>query len=100
MNARRSVSLSIFAFGFMILPSPSLSAVPLDSSSRQATKPIPTLTGEVSENGALLISEVDRKTYRVRNSDTLRHLEGEYVMLQARYLSARRQLYIPAVRTG
>jgi|SRR5271165_5615374 len=99
MQARRALSVSIFAFGFMILPTCSLSAPPQNSSSQPSSKQTLTLSGKVSEKGALLISETDKKTYRILNSDTLRHLEGEYVLLKARYLSAKGQLYVTAVRS-
>jgi hypothetical protein len=101
MNTRRALSVSVFAFGFIVFPATSLSA-PQNNSSAEPQAPAKqtfTLSGKVSEKGALLICEKDKKTYRVLNSDTLRHLEGEYVTLKARYLPAKGQLYITAVRS-
>lgn len=98
MKTRRALSVSIFAFSFMIFPNASLSA-PQSASAQPTPKQTLTLSGKVSEKGTLLISEIDQKTYRILNSDTLRHLEGEYVMLKARYLSAKGQLYVTAVRS-
>jgi hypothetical protein len=97
MKTRRAFSVSILAFSFMIFPSASLSA-PQSASAQPIAKQTLTLSGKVTEKGTLLISEIDQKTYRILNSDTLRHLEGEYVMLKARYLSAKGQLYVTAVR--
>lgn len=100
MNTRRALSVSVFAFGFMILPRVSLSAPQNTSAQPQPlTTQTLTLRGKVSEKGALLISESDQRTYRILNSDTMRHLEGQYVMLKARYLSAKGQFYVTAVRS-
>ena len=101
MNTRRAFSVSVFAFGFIVFPVASLSAPQNNSSAEPhaATKQTLTLSGKVSEKGALLICELDKKTYRVLNSETLRHLAGEYVTLKARYLPEKGQLYITAVRS-
>jgi hypothetical protein len=57
-----------------------------------------TLRGIVAEKGVVLHAETDQKIYRVLNSETLKHLEGQLVTLRARYLGEQGQLYVIAVR--
>jgi hypothetical protein len=38
--------------------------------------------------------------YKILNSETLRHLEGQYVAIKARFLSEKGVYYVTAVRAS
>ena len=98
MARRRFVSLAVLLVVFLLIPGLALSTPPQKTSSKPSARASLTLTGTVSEKGAVLLSSVDQKLYRVLNSETLKHLEGQLVTLKARILSENGKLYVEAVR--
>jgi hypothetical protein len=54
----------------------------------------------VAEKGAVLRCEADQKLYKILNSETLRHLEGQYVAIKARFLAEKGVYYVTAVRAS
>ncbi len=95
-------SLVLILSGLLVMPvgahgtpPPQTSATP--ASTKQA---LLTLSGKVTKQGAVLLCSADQKPYHVLNSEMLRHLEGEYVTLKARFLPEKGQLYVTAVRAS
>jgi hypothetical protein len=56
--------------------------------------------GIVAEKGAVLRCEADQKVYKILNSEMLRHLEGQYVAIKARFLAEKGVYYVTAVRAS
>ena len=98
MALGRIFSLALVSTALLFLPSLA-SSVPQQKPSAQTTdrQQTLTLTGTVSEKGALL-SCADQKLYHILNAETLKHLEGQLVTLKARFLAEKGQLYVTAVR--
>jgi hypothetical protein len=93
---RRTISTSLLLLGFVALAAPALSAPPPQKAS--APPSLLTLSGTVSKQGALLLCSADQKLYHILNSETLSHLEGQVVLLKARFIPQKGQLYVTAVR--
>jgi len=98
MCIRNIFSLALSPVALLLVPGLMIGVPPQDPSNKPSTKETLTLTGTVSEKGALLLAAVDQKIYRVLNSETLKHLEGQVVTLKARFLPEKGQLYVTAVR--
>jgi len=98
MAIRRIFSLALVSTALLLLPSPGFSAPQQQNSSGKTSEKQLTLTGMVSEKGALLLCAADQKLYHVLNAETLKHLEGQLVTLKARFLEEKGQLYVTAVR--
>jgi len=97
MCSRHILSLVLFPAALLLVPGLMLRVPPQDSSSEPSANEPLKLTGTVSKKGARLLSAAGRKIYHVRNSDALRHLEGQQVTLKARSLPEKGQLYVTAV---
>jgi hypothetical protein len=94
---RRAISTSLLLLGFVALAAPALSVPP----PQKAVRPTPsllTLSGTVSKQGAFLLYSADQKLYHILNSEALSHLEGVVVLLKARFIPQKDQLYVTAVR--
>ncbi len=94
-------TLLLILIGLLVLPMTAHGAPPQTVASPASSKQqLLTLTGKVTKKGALLLCTADQKLYQVLNSETLLHLEGEYVTLKARFLPEKGQLYVTAVRAS
>ena len=91
-------SLALSPAALLLVPGLMIGVPPQEPTTEASTKETHTLTGKVSEKGALLLSPADQKFYHVLNSETLQHLEGQLVTLTARFLPEKGQLYVTAVR--
>jgi hypothetical protein len=98
MTKARIASLALLLAAFLLIPGLAFSAPPQNPSGKASARQTLTLTGTVTEKGALLRASADQKLYRVLNSETLRHLEGQLVTLKARILPEKGLLYVEAVR--
>jgi len=98
MKSWRAISFAVLLFVFLLLPVLSLGTPPQNAATKPSAQQTLILTGKVSEKGAMVISSTDQKLYRVLNSETLKHLEGQLVTLKARLLPEKSQLYVEAVR--
>jgi hypothetical protein len=98
MNIRRVISTFFLLLGFVALAAPALSAPPQQNTSAHSTPSLLTLSGTVSKQGALLLCSADQKLYHILNSETLSHLEGQVVLLKARFIQQKDQLYVTATR--
>jgi hypothetical protein len=96
MSIRRAISTSLLLLGFVALAAPALPA-PQNASAHPAPTLI-TLSGTVSKQGSLLLCSADQKLYHILNSETLSHLEGQVVLLKARFIPQNGQLYVTAIR--
>jgi len=97
MCFRKIVSLALFPAALLLVPGLMIGVPFQDSSSKASTKATLTLTGTVWEKGALLLAAADQRIYRVLNSETLKHLEGQLVTLKALLLAEKGHLYVTAV---
>jgi hypothetical protein len=99
MALGRIFPLGLVSTALLFLPSLASSVPQQQKPSAQTTDKHETLTltGTVSEKGALL-SCADQKLYHILNAETLKHLEGQLVTLKARFLAEKGQLYVTAVR--
>jgi len=98
MNIRRAISTSLLLVGFVALAAPALSTPPPQNASAHPAPFMLTLSGTVSKQGSLLLCSADQKLYHILNSETLSHLEGQVVLLKARFIPQKDQLYVTAVR--
>lgn len=95
---RRTISTSLLLLGFVALAAPALSVPPPQKAAARPTPSLLTLSGTVSKQGAFLLCSADQKLYHILNSEALSHLEGEVVLLKARFIPQKNQLYVTAVR--
>lgn len=99
---KKPIGLLLILFGLVDFPAPAPGSPAPQTSHAQASNKSELLiiSGKVSNRGTALLCSADQKLYRIPNSETLRHLEGQYVTLKARFLPERGQLYVTAIRSG
>jgi len=97
MKNLRILSFAVLLVAFLLVPGTALDVPPQNASNTSSAQRPLVLTGTVSQKGPLLTS-ADQRLYRILNSETLKHLEGQLVTLKARVLPEKDQLYVEAVR--
>jgi hypothetical protein len=103
MNAKQVFAAGLLVACSLALPLPAFSAPQAQKDTqRTATSASEFLSfaGIVAEKGAVLRCEADQKVYKILNSETLRHLEGQYVAIKARFLAEKGVYYVTAVRAS
>jgi hypothetical protein len=91
LNRKRIFAAGLLVGASLVLPLPAFSAPQSQKAAPRKTIPsnqLQTVSGMVAQKGVVLRCEADQKVYRILNSETLRHLEGQYVAIKARFLAA------------
>jgi hypothetical protein len=103
MNTKHVFVASLLLASGLGLPFPAFSAPQTQKDAQRRAAPaneMRTFAGIVAEKGAVLRGEADQQIYKILNSETLRHLEGQYVAIKARYLPEKNVYYVTAVRAS
>jgi hypothetical protein len=101
--------LMLFAFAFTITMSllalaqdtakPDAQRQPTTTTEKMTTKTV-SLSGKVSNDGKMFVSDKDNKSWTVSNPDALKGHEGHDVMLKAHVDEAKNEIHVVAVKKG